>query len=316
MTCSSQLTVYFRFICTLKQRRCLSCWGTLTSKGALKAPLPAWAQVQRRHSFWHGPHGNHLSGGSRQTLRVNKIHSKYICNFFSPGRVTVKLDAFKTPIRFYISQIYIIYSLQQVHAYFQWLVVQISVYSVYEFIPPSCLEWHFFLCIFTLFFLDQAFVAWLFWMVLKSSPCERCLFPITRHLTDSDLNFNEALARSRVSVPLVRQPSPECAQSTTVTLLLGYASIFPPIHLYRSSLANVSTTHVERAAIVVALVTTSKPGWQGPSTLGISVRVRKMYTNADYTLQLQQWLVQLLHYNVLNTHMKLEFNGNESESHY
>lgn len=134
----------------------------------------------------------------------------------------------QTPIRFYISQIYIIYSLQQVHAYFQWLVVQISVYSVYEFIPPSCLEWHFFLCIFTLFFLDQAFVAWLFWMVLKSSPCERCLFPITRHLTDSDLNFNEALARSRVSVPLVRQPSPECAQSTTVTLLLGYASIFPP----------------------------------------------------------------------------------------
>lgn len=165
-------------------------------------------------------------------------------------------------------------------------LIRLPVYSSVMF------RMTFFLCFFTLFFLDQAFVAWLFWMVLKSRPCEMCLFPLTRHLTDSALNFNEALTRSCVSVPLVRQPSPECAQSTTVTLLLGYASIFPPIHLCRSSLANVSTTHVERAAIVVALVTTSKPGWQGPSTLGISVRVRMMYTNADYTLQLQQWLVQ------------------------
>lgn len=60
----------------------------------------------------------------------------------------------------------------------------------------------------------------------------------------------------------------------------------PYIYVCRSSVANVSTTLVERAVIVVALVTTNKPGWQEPSTLDISVRVRKMYTNANHILQL------------------------------
>lgn len=41
----------------------------------------------------------------------------------------------------------------------------------------------------------------------------------------------------------------------------------------RSSAASASTTHVVRAAIAVALVTTSRPGWREPSTPGTSARV-------------------------------------------
>lgn len=43
----------------------------------------------------------------------------------------------------------------------------------------------------------------------------------------------------------------------------------------RSLAVNVNTTHVERAVIVVALVTTSSRGWQEPSSLDMSVKVRK-----------------------------------------
>lgn len=45
---------------------------------------------------------------------------------------------------------------------------------------------------------------------------------------------------------------------------------------------NVNTTHVEKAAIVVALVTTSSPGWQEPSSLDMSVKVR----TTNYMLKL------------------------------
>lgn len=42
---------------------------------------------------------------------------------------------------------------------------------------------------------------------------------------------------------------------------------------HRSSAASASTTRVARAAIAVAPVTTSRPGWREPSTPGTSVRV-------------------------------------------
>lgn len=66
--------------------------------------------------------------------------------------------------------------------------------------------------------------------------------------------------------------------------------------------------------IVVALVTTSKPGWQEPSTLDISVRVRKMYTNANYILQLHTatTIDATGHDYVSEPFTKLECNGNES----
>lgn len=38
---------------------------------------------------------------------------------------------------------------------------------------------------------------------------------------------------------------------------------------------------MERAVIAVALVTTSKPGWQEPLTLDTFVKVRTMHTNAN-----------------------------------
>lgn len=50
----------------------------------------------------------------------------------------------------------------------------------------------------------------------------------------------------------------------------------------RSLAVSVSTTHAGRAVIIVALVTTSSPGWQEPSSLDISVKVRK----TNYMLKL------------------------------
>lgn len=61
---------------------------------------------------------------------------------------------------------------------------------------------------------------------------------------------------------------------------------FSSICVCRSLAANVNTTHAGRAVIVVALVTTSRPGWQEPSTLDISVRVRKPRNTTNYTLKL------------------------------
>lgn len=83
------------------------------------------------------------------------------------------------------------------------------------------------------------------------------------------------------------------------------------IYVCRSSVANVSTTHVERAVIVVALVTTNMPGWQEPSTLDISVRVRKMHTNANDILQLHT-ANATGHHIALEARTKLECYGNKS----
>lgn len=113
------------------------------AKAALKAAMPASAQVQWRHSFWHCHHGNHFRGGSRWTLRVKKIHSKYVCSmciFFSPGRVTVKLDAFKKPFSLYISYKYILFTLCS-----KFTLTFSDLWCSHQFIPPSYLEWHFFL---------------------------------------------------------------------------------------------------------------------------------------------------------------------------
>ena len=54
----------------------------------------------------------------------------------------------------------------------------------------------------------------------------------------------------------------------------------------RSLAVNANTTHAGRAVIVVALDTTSRPGWQEPSTLDISARVRRRNTTTDYTLEI------------------------------
>lgn len=72
---------------------------------------------------------------------------------------------------------------------------------------------------------------------------------------------------------------------------------FPSICVCRSSVVNVNTTHVARAVIAVALVTTSKPGWQEPSTRGISARVRTMCANANYIFRLHiDWCNWPRHY--------------------
>lgn len=62
------------------------------------------------------------------------------CNFFSPGRVTVKLDAFKNPIRLYIPYKYILFTLCS-----KFTLTFSDLWCRYQLIPPSYFEWHFFL---------------------------------------------------------------------------------------------------------------------------------------------------------------------------
>lgn len=76
------------------------------------------------------------------------------------------------------------------------------------------------------------------------------------------------------------------AVDNTKRVFSAYSEHYISTFFYRNSVANVSTTHVDRAVIAVALVTTSKPGWQEPFTLDISVRVRNTCTHANYRLQL------------------------------
>lgn len=71
--------------------------------------------------------------------------------------------------------------------------------------------------------------------------------------------------------------------------LLTCASLYLYVCICRSLAANVNTTHVARAVIVVALVTTSSPGWQEPSSLDMSVKVRKTNVKPKLRTTTHMW---------------------------
>lgn len=69
----------------------------------------------------------------------------------------------------------------------------------------------------------------------------------------------------------------------TSALIMCVFLVFVCVCACRSLAVNVNTTHAGRAVIIVALVTTSRPGWQEPSTLDISARVRTQHNNRLHT---------------------------------